>query len=291
MKSIQRLPCCISRKKKVDYAVLETGLGGRLDATNVCSSLMSVITPISYEHTYLLGKTLSRIAYEKASIIKKKNKKSLRGRRIALSAQQPLAAARVIASSAKKNNALRIQENRDFHVLVHRNHSFDYQGREVRMRNLRIGFRADYQYSNAGLAIASCQALGLYGILIDERAIRRGLRGCRWPARFEVVSRAPCVILDGAQNEASIQALHASLKHHGAYRNIWVIFGIAKDKELRATTRAVSVISKNIIVTQADNPRAMKSQELVKFFKGLKTMRYSFGRRRHYENTIAGFTR
>ncbi|MDD5292610.1 MAG: Mur ligase family protein, partial [Candidatus Omnitrophica bacterium] len=146
------------KDKKVDFAVLETGLGGRLDATNTCNSLISVFAPISLEHTYLLGDNLGKIAFEKASIIKKENKTAVNGKKIAVSSAQGKSAMNMIEKIANKNNTVLLKEGTNFKFSAKRNNVFDYKGVN-HLENLRISLIGRHQAANAALAIASVEAL------------------------------------------------------------------------------------------------------------------------------------
>lgn len=260
------LALCYFEEQKVNFLVLETGIGGRLDATNVTSALLCVITPISHEHTKWLGSSLKDIAYEKASIIKKHNKESSDGYRIALTAEQDKAARTVIEAIAKRNHTRLLQAGRHFSFSIQKHGLFHYRGWGYELKNLRINLAGEHQIANASLAVASCQALKFHAITIRAQAIRSGLQSCRWPARFEIISKKPTIILDGAQNQASMYALHKTLTQRFPHKPPWLIFGIAKDKEIGDTCRAVSRISKQIILTKACNPRAMTPQRLLRYF-------------------------
>lgn len=253
------------KNKKVDFVVLETGLGGRLDATNTCGSLISVITPLSLEHTHLLGNTLEEIAFEKASIIKKENKIATCGQRLVLSARQDRDAIAVIEKVANKNNAILFKEGKNFKFFK-RNDSFDYQGLNYKINDLKINLLGQHQISNASLAIASIEALRYHNVGVEEKSIRQGLKNCFWPARFEVVSKDPLIILDGAQNSASVKVLHKAVKEKFPKKKIWLIFGISNDKELKDTCREVQKFNAKIILTKADNPRATEPQYLLRYF-------------------------
>lgn len=259
------------KEKKVNFVVLETGMGGRLDATNTCRDILSVITPISLEHTYLLGKTVRQIAYEKASIIKKSNQDSIKGKKLALTAKQDRSATRVIENICKRNNTLLVKEGGDFYFSIKSN-VFDYKEPDYKIRNLRIKLTGRHQVANASLSIASVRALRYYGINVDRQAIKDGLLNSAWPARFEIISKKPIVVLDGAQNSVSVQALDKTLKENFPNRKIRIIFGIAKDKEIRDTCRAIKSISKNIILTKSNNPRASEPKDLLKYFKNNSIM-------------------
>jgi dihydrofolate synthase/folylpolyglutamate synthase len=254
------------KDKNVDFAVLETGLGGRLDATNVCNSLVSILTPISLEHTYLLGNTIKKIALEKASIIKKENKLAKNGKRIVLSAKQDKSAMAVIGRVARKNNAVLLEEGKNFKFSIKKDNTFDYKGLN-RLKNLNINLLGAHQVANASLAIASVESLRYHNVKVGSQAIRRGLENCRWPARFEIISRNPTVIIDGAQNSASVRTLNKVIKSKFPHKKVWLIFGIAKDKELKDTCHEVEKITPNIILTKVDNPRASEPKDLLKYFK------------------------
>jgi dihydrofolate synthase/folylpolyglutamate synthase len=254
------------KDKKVDFAVLETGLGGRLDATNTCRSLLSIITPISLEHTYLLGKTLKEITYEKASIIKKENKISGCGKRVALSAKQDKAVLKVIEARAKTTGASLIKEGRDFKFSVKGDGLFGYAGLNLKLDNLRINLIGSHQVANASLAVAGIESLQYHGIKVEEGVIRNGLINCVWPARFEIIAKNPLVIIDGAQNGASVKILRKAVKDNFSNKRTWLIFGISQDKELKDTCREIERFGATIILTKSDNPRAAEPKDLLKYF-------------------------
>ena len=256
------------KNKKVDFVILETGLGGRLDATNICRSLLSIITPISYEHTMVLGNRLRDIAYEKASIIKKENKKICDGKILALTSLQDRCVMDVIKKISKRNNALLLRENKDFDFSIKKNNSFAYSGLNSKIDNLKISLLGRHQIANASLAIASVESLRYHSINIDKSAIRDGLNNCLWPARFESISKNPLVILDGAQNSASVKTLYKTLEENFPNKKIWIIFSIFKNKELKDTCRQIEKISDRIILTKVNNPRASEPEDLLKYFRG-----------------------
>ncbi|MFH1622779.1 MAG: folylpolyglutamate synthase/dihydrofolate synthase family protein [Candidatus Omnitrophota bacterium] len=260
------------RDQQVDFVVLETGLGGRLDATNTCKSLASIITPISLEHTSLLGKTLKDIAYEKASIIKKGNSKTNKNKILALTAKQDKPVNKVIESKVKHNNSILFKEGSDFKFILRNKSHFDYKGIYYNVGNLSINLLGRHQIANASLAIASIEALRYHNINVSQEAIRNGLRNSNWPARFEIIAKEPTLIIDGAQNSASVKALGETLRENFPHRKVWVIFGIARDKELKDTCRQVENIAKDIILTKSSNPRASEPNDLVQFFKKMPIM-------------------
>jgi dihydrofolate synthase / folylpolyglutamate synthase len=251
------------KEKQVDFAVLETGLGGRLDATNAVNPLVAGITPVSYEHTQILGKTLAKIAGEKAGIIKNE-------RQIVVSAPQSKEARRVIEARCHKFHARlfsvgkeisfrAISANRDFQTFSVKSIFRQYPVLKSRL----LG---SHQLINAATAVGMIEALRFCGIDIPGRAIRDGIARARWPGRLETVRRNPRVILDGAQNVASCQALKTALKEISGNKKVILILGISQDKDLKGICRELKGIAREIILTQADSQRATLAEKLKPFF-------------------------
>lgn len=263
---ITAMAFCYFKQQKVDIAVLETGLGGRFDATNTCSSLVAVITPISYEHTMYLGKNIGGIAFEKASIIKKENQLCYDGMGLAVTARQQQVLG-VIERVCKVEDARLFQKGRDFDSDIRKEPFFDYRSENIHIRNLVIRLKGRHQIDNATLAIAAIEALRYYKLKIGPGAIRKGLLRCRWPGRFQVLSRNPLLIVDGAHTKDSMRALRMALWQYYPGRRVYVIFGIAQDKELQPTCLELAKISREIILTQSKNPRASRPKDLVRFFR------------------------
>ncbi len=232
------------KEKKVDFAVLETGLGGRFDATNTQEALVSVITPISYEHTDRLGNTLAKIAGEKAGIIKSHNS-------IVVTAPQEKEAMDVIRENCNKAGVKLFEVSKDIKVTrfkvisQHREHS-----------NLKLRLIGDHQWINAATAIGAIEALRNYGIKVGVGAIKKGLYDTLWPGRCEVVAHKPQIVLDGAQNSASSRVLREAIRKNFKYRKLILILGVSSDKDILGITRHICPLADQIILTQADNPRA-----------------------------------
>ncbi|MDD4953543.1 MAG: bifunctional folylpolyglutamate synthase/dihydrofolate synthase [Candidatus Omnitrophica bacterium] len=250
------------KEKKVDFAVLETGLGGRLDATNVVSPLVCVITPISYEHTQKLGNTLSKIAAEKAGIIKS-------NRSIVISASQEREAAEVIRKRCHQTGARLYEVGRDIKFEV-QSSKFKVQGVAGEYPALRIRLLGAHQLVNAAGAVGAIEALGFSGINIDVDSIRRGLYNTRWPARCEVIAKNPLVVLDGAQNIASAGALKSTIKENFKYKRLILVLGISNDKDIKGICNVLCNLADEVILTKADNPRATKPEDLAKYFNDRK---------------------
>ena len=266
------------KEKKVDFAVLETGLGGRLDATNIVEPLVAAVTPISYEHTQKLGNTLKEIATEKAGIIKVASHKppfgSSRGKQvkspIVISAAQEKEARDVIRDRCKEIGARLCEIGRDINYEG-TNSEFKVKGLYSEYSNLKIKLLGKHQLTNASVAIGVIDALRFYNINIGSDAVREGLYNTAWPGRCEVVSRAPLVVLDGAQNIASMAALKETIKESFAYKRLILVLGISSDKDIKGICSEIYDLPDVIVLTKADNPRAMEPAALAKYFTGKET--------------------
>ena len=250
------------KEKKVDFAVLETGLGGRLDATNVVNPLSCAITPISYEHTQKLGNTLREIATEKAGIIKNQNL-------IVISALQEKEVLDVIRGRCKELGAKLYEVNKDiFYEKTHQ--GFNVLGVFGEYPNLEIRLLGKHQLINATLAVGVIEALRFYDIIVDVQSIRDGLYNTLWPGRCEIVSEKPLIVLDGAQNVASMRALKETIKENFQYKRLILILGISSDKDIKGICQELYELVDEAILTQASNPRATQPEILAKHFNGKK---------------------
>ena len=264
-------------EKKVDFAVLETGIGGKLDATNVAESIVCAITPISYEHTAVLGNTLKEIAQEKAGIIKKvKGRRSkVRGqnsdfaRQIVVVAPQRPSALRVIKRRARKAGAYLYEIGKDIQIkeksALLSGQSFEIKGIFAQYRGLKIGLLGRHQITNAAVALVCAESLIFQGIRIPQEAIKKGLQKTCWPGRLQLISRRPRVLLDAAHNQASAQALKEALIKFFKFRKLILVFGVSQDKDVKGILRELVPISTRIVLTKTENPRAM-APEIIKTF-------------------------
>jgi len=251
------------KDKNVDFVVLETGLGGRLDATNTTDPLVCAITPISFEHIQKLGNTLEAIAKEKAGIIKNKNQ-------VVVSAIQPDEALKAIKKRCQEFDAKLYVVGKDifFEELFSdiNGQVFNYFDSFSEYTNLRTGLLGRHQLINAATAIGIVDALRLFNFIVPAEAIKKGLETTFWPGRFEVIDKDPFVILDGAQNSASAEALKNTIKKIFGEQKTTLILGISQDKDLKGVCKALEPIAKTVILTKADNPRASEPKNLLGFF-------------------------
>ncbi|MDO8747551.1 MAG: folylpolyglutamate synthase/dihydrofolate synthase family protein [Candidatus Omnitrophota bacterium] len=247
------------KEKKVDFAVLETGLGGRLDATNTVNSLVCAVTPISYEHTDKLGNTLRKIAAEKAGIIK--NRKT-----VVITAPQKKEAFAVIREKCRQAKARLFEVGKDIVCQKNKN-GFSIKGIFGRYDNLKIRLLGEHQLINALTAVGVIEALRFFGVKINSGSIRKGLNEAVWPGRCEVVLKKPLVILDGAQNSASVKALKETINDNFKYKKLILILGISSDKDIPGICRQLNGWADQVIFTKANSSRAESPQALIRYFK------------------------
>ncbi len=258
------------KEHKVDFAVLETGLGGRLDATNVVNPWVCAITPLSYEHTQKLGNALWEIATEKAGIIKMQNAKCKRQNLIVISAPQKKEAIKVIRDRCKEVGAKLYEVGRDIEYKKTKE-GFKVKGLFGEYPNLKIRLMGSHQLINATVAIGVIESLRLHNIDVSIDSIRGGLYNVVWPGRCEVVSQNPLVVLDGAQNVASSSALKEAIKESFKYKKLILVLGISQDKDIKGICNELYDLADEVILTKADNPRATQPQVLAGYFKGKDT--------------------
>lgn len=246
------------RDAGVKLAVVEVGLGGRLDATNVITPLVSVITSIGLEHCEYLGDTLSAIAREKGGIIK-------RGRPVVLGALEEEAHS-ALAAIARENGAPLIDAPA---VVTSAVSSASLEGLTLRLSSqerdlgkVRLGVCGAYQAQNAATALAAIDALsGVLGIEIPDAAIREGFSKARWPGRFDLVSKDPPVIVDGAHNPQAIHALRQSLKAAKFKGPVALVAGFCADKDVSAAVRLLAPVVKRAWAVATPTPRTLPPEE------------------------------
>ncbi|MFA6548553.1 MAG: folylpolyglutamate synthase/dihydrofolate synthase family protein [Candidatus Margulisiibacteriota bacterium] len=226
-------------KKKVEYAVVEVGLGGRLDATNVITPLVSVITNIDLEHTEILGKTLAKIAGEKAAIIK-------RGIPVvtAETKTEPLKVIKKVCQANQSQLAIMEPETERLGSI-----------RRRKPRSLFSGFRlrGDHQKLNAACAVA---AIRLAGIKVTRSQIKKGLAKTVWPGRLQIISRQPLIILDGAHNPAGAKVLAVALKKLYPKTQFTVIYGCQRTKDFKNCQQNLKPVTARLIQAKSSHPDA-----------------------------------
>jgi dihydrofolate synthase/folylpolyglutamate synthase len=238
--------------QKADVAVVEVGLGGRLDATNVVTPIVSVITSLSYDHMAVLGNTLAKIALEKAGIIKA-------GVPVVSAPQKPeaLDVLRRVAGEHQAPFTL-VGKDVEFRPL---DHSLDGQRLTVDGLHdsiaLTVPLLGSHQVENAAIAAAALWSLRGRGLEISDVALRNGFATVHWPARFQVVQREPTVILDSAHNQDSFARLSQALDDYFPGRQVYLVFGASEDKNIPGMFAEIKSKTKQIFITKANHPRAL----------------------------------
>lgn len=242
------------REMKIDIAVVETGLGGRLDATNVLDPLLGLITSISLEHQQYLGNTIRKIAAEKAGIIKPR-------RPLLTSARHPSA----LALFRRKCRALQAPFyawKKDFRALRKAPRVIDYQGRLHRWPGLNLGLAGGHQVVNASLAIAAVETLMENGWAIHEAQIREGLAQTKWPGRLELLAGDPPILLDGAHNPEAAKVLKKALLQDFPRRRLIMVLGIMADKDMGKMMAELVPLADRLILTRPRLDRAASLEVL-----------------------------
>jgi dihydrofolate synthase/folylpolyglutamate synthase len=241
--------------KEVDWAILEVGMGGRLDATNVVQPQLTIINNISFDHQEFLGSTLSRIAREKAGIIKKRVP-------LITAVRQPVALA-VIKTRCSALNAPCYRLGRQIKVRTLGERRFSYSGLEWRLEKLHLPLAGRHQVVNAATALGGLEVLERWGHYnLDVEQIREGLVKTRWPGRLELLGMQPPILLDGAHNYAGIVALRQALQEEYTYRRLIVVLGIMADKDLRGMFLRLAPLADRIILTRPTYERAAEPESL-----------------------------
>ncbi|PHS35776.1 MAG: bifunctional folylpolyglutamate synthase/dihydrofolate synthase [Alkaliphilus sp.] len=247
-------------KEEIDFLVLEVGLGGRLDATNVIDNpLVSVITSIDFDHMQFLGDTISKIAFEKAGIIKEHSH--------VVSYPQREEANKVIIDTCKKRRSSLFT----FSVEDIRVHTQDIGGQKYsatilgkQFKNVSIQMLGAHQIYNSATALCVVEVLrNELGIRISENAIYDGLKETKWAGRMEVIKNNPLVVIDGAHNIQGVRALSNSIESLLKNYEITLLIGVLKDKEIDEFLEVLMLNVKRVIVTKPNNPRAMDVETLV----------------------------
>lgn len=243
------------QEKKCDLVVLETGMGGLLDATNIIdTTVLEVIAPISMDHMEFLGDTLAKIAEQKAGIIKKDTR--------VVSAPQEAEAAEVISDTCRRQHC--ILETVDPAELTqirygYERQSFSYKG----WKQVEIQLAGKYQIMNAALALEAVEALRKLGYALPEGAVREGMAGTSWRGRFTVLDKDPLIVMDGAHNPAAARMLRDSLELYFPGRKLHYIFGMFRDKDYNGVIALTAPLAEDIITVETPgNPRALPAGEL-----------------------------
>ena len=249
------------KEEKVDYGVIEVGLGGRLDSTNVITPILSVITSISLDHTNLLGNSLSEIASEKAGIIKE-------GIPVVTYPQEE-EALKVIEEIAKNKNSeiIKVSKDKGRFIRVYDDNEKIYQDVLVNINGedykVRLPLLGEHQITNLLVAMkAFLKVCAIEGINAEKNVILSSLKNVKWIGRLEVMKRNPLVVIDGAHNIQGIRSLKKSVQKYFKYKNIYLILGILADKQVKDMIDTITPIAKKVFALTPHSDRAELASKL-----------------------------
>jgi dihydrofolate synthase/folylpolyglutamate synthase len=241
-------------REEVDIAVIEVGMGGRLDATNVIRPDVSVITSISFDHQAFLGNTLPEIAGEKAGIIKK-------GVDLVTAATQPQVLA-LFRKACEDKGAPFWRVGQDIRYRASGD-TLHYYGLHRKLKDLELGLAGTYQHRNAAVALSVIELLEGKGFKVSEEQIRQGLKSVHWPGRLQVVSKDPLLILDGAHNPGAIRALSETLRRGFRYKRLILVLGVMADKDVRSILKGIVPMADYVFFTRPEYYRAAAPEALM----------------------------
>ncbi len=242
-------------RSEVDMGIIEVGMGGRLDATNLASPKLSIITNISMEHQKYLGNDLKSIAGEKGGIIKAGG--------VCVTAARGHKIIDTLEEICRQRESVLYRIGRDMKIRRSGKEIFSYYGINKRYRGLSLSLVGRHQVENAALALAAVDVLSAKDRDIDDGSVVEGLRDVRWEGRLEVISRDPQIVLDGAHNPAGISSLCNALMEDFSCRRLIVVFGALSDKDHTGMLKRLLPLADILILTRPKEERAAPSQDLL----------------------------
>ena len=262
--------------QQVEIAIIEVGMGGRLDATNVVQPIVSIISPVSHDHMKILGNTLAKIAKEKAGIIKKSIP--------VIISPQKKSAKEEIERIAKRKGSLVIDTSENY-GFEQKKYSLEKQSFVIKEKLIHpsdtcspiyeIPLLGDHQINNAITAFACVMRLRKLGYKINEIALKNGFSKVEWPGRFEVVCQKPLIIVDGAHNRDSFRKLRNTIKKYLTGKKLILIFGASEDKEVQLMLKIIKPYIDHFIFTKSEHPRALEVDKLEKYASNIDLENYS----------------
>jgi len=258
------LAALVFSAERVEFAVMEAGMGGRSDATAAFDGIMTVLTPISLDHTDYLGTTLDAIAREKAGIIKPGT--------LVISANQADSVRMVIEEQSRAGGCLLKTLGKDFSAYRNQDGTFDYRSMSRTLSLLKTGISGRYQATNAAVALAAAEALEAGGTDISSSALREGIAKTYWPGRMELIPGAPPLLLDGAHNPAGAAALAEALQEY-SYSRLIMVTGVCEDKDIEQIYSPLTPLVDAVYTVTPAVERAFDDEELSRFFhrQGIKS--------------------
>jgi len=242
-------------QRSVDIAVVEVGMGGRLDATNLVSPEVSMITNISLEHQNYLGRDLKSIAREKGGIIKERG--------ICITAATGRTVIDTLDDICIQKQAMLYRIGRDMRIRRSPGGSFSYYGIQRCYRGLTLSLAGRHQVTNAALALGAVDVLKQKGIDVSDTSVVEGLQKTRWEGRLECISHSPRIIVDGAHNPAGISVLCQALTSNFSYRRLVIVFGVLHDKNYTRMLKRLALLADTLILTRPQEERALSPEKLM----------------------------
>ncbi len=245
-------------EKAVDFAVIEVGLGGKYDATNVIDGLVSVITSISFDHMEVLGDTIEKIAAEKAGIIKQGS--------VAVTYPQRFQGASGVIENVCAEKGVRLMKADEQSVQLAQ-YSVDGQvisirHRDIIIEHLLLPLLGDHQLKNTATVLTTISALRECGYTIEDEAVRKGIETVSWPCRLSILSKNPLILIDGAHNEEGIDSLEAALLKYFCGKRIIFVIGMLKDKNYRYAVEKLMPMAAAAIATEPVSERTLSAAEM-----------------------------
>ncbi len=247
-------------RNNIDVGIVEVGMGGRLDATNVITPMVSIITNIGLEHQEFLGDSIIDIAREKGGIIKD-------GIDLVTAVNQP-PVINLFDSLCKKKRALFWRVGHNIHYRRSSSGLLDYYGLRTRYKDLQLGLKGRFQHRNAALALLALEILKEKGLTVSDEAIRLGLADLMWPGRLERVSSDPTIILDGAHNPSAMRSLAYTIGNDFDFDQLILVFGVMEDKDISSILKEILPLANRVIYTRPSYYRAADPQYLMDMAKG-----------------------
>jgi len=243
-------------QEKVDIAVLEVGMGGRLDATNVVTPLVSVISNVHRDHQEYLGRYLKDIAGEKAEIIKDNG--------VCVTAASQKAVLDLLSGTCRRKGATFYRVGKDIRVRAKSAGTFSYQGIGRKINNLYCPLSGAHQIKNAALALASAELITSKGMKVDDKAMITGLANATWEGRLEILQKLPTVLVDGAHNPAGVSTLCDTLQHRSVEQRRILVFGVLRDKNYQLMLKKLLPFFDHVIFTKPKTERAVDLTLLIR---------------------------
>jgi len=242
-------------RRDVDVAVLEVGMGGRLDATNLVIPEVSAISNISLEHREHLGNNLGAVAREKGGIIKDGG--------LCITAAKQKSVLRILEDICSMRKARLYRVGKEIKIRAKKGSTFSYKGIGKNYDDLVCSLIGRHQMENSAVALGTTELLAAKGFNVDDSAVNRGLRNVKWEGRLEVLQNSPMLVMDGAHNPAGATVLRRALRENFLYRKLILMFGVLGDKDYRIMLKKLAPLADKLILTEPKEKRALHPGDIL----------------------------